>query len=114
MPASPRRSPGCAAGRRISRSSWPPPGSGSRTRGSRRGSCGGRGRLPGEDFAQRLDVDVLEHAAALGLLEPRHHLGAENVDLAVEDAAAVRDLLLLTGVLVDQALQILVGQRCEI
>jgi hypothetical protein len=49
-----------------------------------------------------------------GLLQPGDELRAEDVDLPVEDAAAVRDLLLLLRVLVDQALQVLVGERGEI
>ena len=43
-------------------------------------------------------------------LEPGDELGAEDVDLAVQDAAPVRDLVLLLVQLVDQLLELVVGE----
>src|ERR1700726_957987 len=112
MSASARRSPTRGRGEapRIWRSSSRLPGSGSRTRGSRCGSFAGRSCLPGEDLREGLDVDLVENAAALRLLQPRDELRAQDVDLAVQDAPAVRDLLLFLRVLVDQTFEVGVGQ----
>ena len=41
-------------------------------------------------------------------------LSAKNVDLAVEDAAAVGDFLLFLGELLDEVLQLLVRERSEV
>ena len=43
------------------------------------------------------------------LLEPRDELGVQDVDLAVQDSALVRDLVLLGLELVDQLLQVAIG-----
>jgi hypothetical protein len=57
---------------------------------------------------------MIENAQPLGLLEPRYELRAEDVDLPVEQPAPVRHLLLLDGQIVDELLQILVGQDREV
>ena len=106
---------GMRGARRTSSSSSRPPGSGSRTRGSRCGSSGRRGvAFPARISVSDVDVDLVEDALAPGLLEARDELGAQDVDLPVQQAPLVRDLLLLLRVLVDQAFQILVGQRSKI
>src|SRR5207244_3708561 len=94
----------------------PTPGSGSRTPGSRRRSLGsGRRRgLPREDVGQPVDVDLVEHAASARLLQPRDELRAQDVDLAVQQAALVADLALLLLEVFDQALQRAVVQRAKI
>ena len=48
------------------------------------------------------------------LAEAVDELGPEDVDLAVEDPPAVGHLLLLVRQLLDEVLQLLVGQRAEI
>ena len=48
------------------------------------------------------------------LAQPVDQLGAEDVDLAVQDAPPVGDLVLLFGQVVDQVLQLLVAERTEI
>src|ERR687886_1322951 len=74
----------------------------------------GRSRLGGEDLRQLVDVGTLEDASAARLLQTRDELRAQQVDAAVEDAAAVRHLALLLLELVDQLLELLVGKRREI
>ena len=87
--------------------------SGSRTPGSRRGSRRPRRRLgahaggaalPARISRQPVDVDLVEHALPPGLLQPRDELGAEDVDLAVQQAALVADLPLLLLEVADQLL----------
>src|SRR5919202_2821113 len=46
--------------------------------------------------------------------QPVDQLGAQDVDLAVEYPAAVGDVELLLGQLLDQVLELLVGERAEI
>jgi len=41
-------------------------------------------------------------------------LGAQDVDLAVQDAPTVRHLLLLVSELLDEVLELLIGERTEI
>ena len=48
------------------------------------------------------------------LLQPRDELGAEDVDLAVQDAALVADLALLRLEVVLELLELFVGERAEI
>ena len=57
---------------------------------------------------------ALENAFALRVPEPRNEFGAEDVDLPVQQTAPVRHLLLLAGQLVDELLQILVGESREV
>jgi ribosomal protein S27E len=52
---------------------------------------------PIEDLGQRVDVDRLEDALPLGLLQPCDELGPQDVDLSVQEPPAVRDLVLLVG-----------------
>ena len=73
----------------------------------------------GEAFPARIALSASTSTCSSTLLpsvraQPGDELGAEDVDLAVQDPAAERDLLLLARVLVDQLLQILVGERCEV
>ena len=55
---------------------------------------------------QPVDVDLVEDALAAGHLQPRDELRAQDVDLAVEQAALVADLVLLRLEVVDQRLQL--------
>ena len=74
------------------------------------------GRAAGEDVGEPLDVgagdDVL--AALVLLAQAVDELGTQDVDLAVQDAALVGDLELLLGELLDQVLQLLVGEGAEV
>src|SRR5919202_2944994 len=72
--------------------------------------------LAGEDVRELLDVRAADDRLALLALaaEPVDELGSEDVDLAVQDAALVRDLLLLLRQLVDEALELLVRERPEV
>src|SRR3954471_8540559 len=72
--------------------------------------------LAREDVRELLDVGAGEHGLALLVLlaQPVDELGAENVDLAVQDAAVVGDLLLLLSQLLDEVLELLVGERAEV
>ena len=47
-------------------------------------------------------------------LQPVDELGAQDVDLAVQQAAPVGDLALLVGQLLDQVLELLVAHRPEV
>src|SRR3954447_21346411 len=114
MPRSTPLPRGRRAPRRTSRRSAQTPGCCTRTQGSRRAPSGRRCGLAGEDLGQRVDVDRVEHASTLRHLQPGDELGTEDVDLPVEEPATVRDLLLLAGQVVDELLEILVGQRREI
>src|SRR4051794_7422611 len=73
-----------------------------------------RRRLAREDLRQPVDVDLVEDAAAARRLAPRHELGPEDVDLAVQHAAAVAHLVLFGLEVVDQLLEPLVGEGAEI
>src|SRR5262249_3046249 len=97
--------------RRSARSNLRPRGSGSRTPSSRHGSRGcvwGR-HLGREDVRQNVDVDM-----AARLLEPRGAFGAEDVESAVQQPPAIRDLVLLLLELRDELLEIVVGKRAQI
>ena len=71
---------------------------------------GSGGDLPRQDLGQRRHVDLVEHGPAAGALQPRDELGAEDVDLAVQDPPLVAELLLLLLELGLQLLQLLVGE----
>src|SRR6185312_6087351 len=104
--ASPRtRARPAATSRHSARRSSRTPGSGSRTRCSTPASWSRRS-LPREDRGQPVDVHLVEDALAAGHLEARDELGAQDVDLAVEQAALVADLVLLLLEVVDQGLQL--------
>src|SRR4051812_40057880 len=81
---------------------------------ARRAASCRRRRLAREDLRQTVDVEVVEHAAPAGRLEPRDQLGLQDVDLAVQDAALVADLLLFGLQIVDQLLELLVREGAEI
>src|SRR5215210_7663850 len=72
--------------------------------------------LAGQDRRELVDVDLAERALPRSdlLLEARDELRAKDVDLAVQQAAAIRDLLLLVLEIVDERLQVGVGQGYEI
>src|SRR5688500_14830957 len=72
--------------------------------------------LAAEDVGELLNVRARDHRFTLlaPLPEPVDELRAQDVDLAVEDAAPVRDLLLLLGEILDQVLQLLIGERSQI
>src|SRR3954447_12884676 len=74
------------------------------------------GRPAREDVGELLDIvardDLL--AALMLLAQPVHELRAQDVDLAVEDAALVGDVDFLLLELLDQVLELLVGERAEI
>src|SRR3954451_11199772 len=80
---------------------------------SRLRSCRRR-RLAGQDLGQPVDVDLVEHAAAARLLEARDEIGAQDVDLAVQEPALIADLPLLLLELSDEALQRAVFERAEV
>src|SRR5579875_688322 len=71
---------------------------------------------PGEDVGELLNVGSADHelAALVLLAQPVDQLSAEDVDLAVEDAPLVGDLHLLLGQLLDEFLELLIGQRAEV
>src|SRR5207342_58843 len=73
-------------------------------------------RLAGEDLGQLRDVVAGDQrVTALALLaQAVDQLRAEDVDLAVQDAALVGDLVLFLRELVDQALQLFVAERAQI
>src|SRR4051812_48035325 len=76
----------------------------------------GGGVAAGEDVRQALHVGARDHvlAALVLLAQPVHELGAQDVDLAVEDAAPVGHLLLLVRELLDEILQLLVRERPQV
>ena len=53
-------------------------------------------------------------AALVLLAQPVHELSAQDVDLAVEDPTTVRHLLLFVSELLDEVLELLVGERTQI
>jgi hypothetical protein len=61
-----------------------------------------------------VDVDLVEHAPPLRLLQPSHELRAQDVDLPVQQPALVGDLVLLPRQVVDEVLQVVVAEACEI
>src|SRR4051812_23011800 len=69
-----------------------------------------------QDVGQALDIssrdDVL--AGLVLLAKAVDQLGAEDVDLPVQDAPLVGDVHLLFGQLLDEVLELLVRQRAEI
>src|SRR5215217_2357690 len=75
-----------------------------------RASVRRRRRLRSEDLGQLVHVDVVERAPALAdlLLQPRLELGAQNVDLAVQDAPLVFHQAM------DEVAKLLVGERVEV
>src|ERR687897_466147 len=72
--------------------------------------------LAAEDVGELLDISARDHRLALlaPLAQPVDELSAQDVDLAVQDATPVRDLLLLLGEILDQVLQLLIGERSQI
>ena len=73
-------------------------------------SFGGGRAARREDVGEPLDVDVGDALP----LQPRGALGPQDVDSALEQPAAVGDLVLLVLELVDQRLEVVVGQGAEI
>jgi len=61
-----------------------------------------------------VDVDLVEDAPAPRLLEARDELGAQDVDLPVQQTPLVRDLVLLARQVVDELLEVVVGELAEI
>ena len=57
-----------------------------------------------------LDVYLLEDPLPPGLLEPGLELGAQQVDLAMQDPPSVRDFELFLGELVDELLEVVVRE----
>src|SRR6266550_110775 len=114
MSASPlcRRLPSRAA-HRSARSSSRLQGSENRTPGSRCGSSWRRG-FRGQDLGQRFNVDLVEHTLPAGLLQARDELGPEEIDSRMEQTPLIGDLVLLTGEVVDQVLEIVVGEVREV
>src|SRR3954452_24130585 len=70
----------------------------------------------GEDVGELLDVGARDHVlpALVLLAQAVDELGAQDVDLAVQDPPAIGDVHLVLGELPDQFLQLLVGERAEI
>ena len=66
------------------------------------------GELKIEDLGQRLDVHVREDAAPARLLQPGDELRAQDVELPVQQAPLVRDLVLLRLEVPDQVLELTV------
>src|SRR5688572_11409058 len=70
--------------------------------------------LAREDLAQPLDVDLFGERLLSLSLQPRTSFGSEHVDLAVQEAPLVGEVVLLSLQVGDQAMQVVVGQRREI
>ncbi len=70
----------------------------------------------GEDVGETLHVRSGDHVltALVLLAQPVHELGAEDVDLAVQDPPAIRHLLLLVRELLDEIFELLIGQRAKV
>src|SRR3954452_9333224 len=70
----------------------------------------------GQDVGQALHVGARDDllAALVTLAEAVDQLGAQDVDLAVQDAPAVGDVDFLFGELLDEVLQLLVRQRAKV
>src|SRR6478735_3877146 len=77
--------------------------------------AGARGAT-GENVGQALDVGTGDDflAAFMLLAEAIDQLSTQDVDLAVEDPPTVGHLLLLVSELLDEVLELLVGERTEI
>src|SRR4051794_39678981 len=75
-----------------------------------------RRRLAGQDVGQLLDVGTRDDRLSLLVLlaQPVDELGAQDVDLPVQDAPRIRHLLLFLRVLLDELLELLVGERTEV
>src|SRR5262249_26981871 len=73
-------------------------------------------RAAGEDVGQTLDVGTRDHVLARLMLfaQAIHELGAQDVDLAVQDPALVGDVDLLFGQLLDEVLELLIRERAEV
>src|SRR5919202_2221268 len=73
-------------------------------------------RAAGEDVREPLHVGARDDllTALVLLAQPVDQLGAEDVDLAVQDAAAVGHLLLLVRELLDEVLELLVRERPQV
>src|SRR3954453_2130473 len=73
-------------------------------------------RAPGEDVGETPDVVACDHVlpALVLLAQPVDELRAQDVDLPVQDPPLVRDVDLLLGELLDEVLQLLVGERAEV
>jgi molybdenum cofactor synthesis domain-containing protein len=73
---------------------------------------GGLGPTPDdptrEVFAQFCGVDLVEDALSPGLLQAGDELGSQDVDLAVEQAPLVGDLVLPARQVVDELLEVVV------
>ena len=69
-----------------------------------------------EDLGQTLDVGAAEDflPALVAAAQPVDQLGAQDVDLAVQDAPAVGDLQLLLAELVDQLLELSIVELTEV
>src|SRR5262245_59393728 len=80
------------------------------------GRLGGRVVLAGENLREATDVVALDHRLTFlaPVLEPVDELGTQDVDLAMQDAALVGDLLLLRGQALDQLLELLVAHRADV
>src|SRR4029078_8783981 len=110
------------ASRSVS-SSWRHPRWGRRTRGRGppRGLIGtgllgvGHGAAR-EDVGETLDVGAGDHVLArlVLLAQAVDELGAQGVDLPVEDPALVGDVDLLFGQLLDEVLELLIRERAEV
>jgi hypothetical protein len=61
-----------------------------------------------------VDVHLVEDARPSCLLQPRDQLRTEDVDLPVQQAPLIGDLVLLARQVSDEQLEVSVGQRCEI
>src|SRR4051794_38922857 len=74
------------------------------------------GRAAREDVRQLLDVVARDDLLAplVLLAQPVDELGAQDVDLAVEDATLIGDVDFLFRELLDEILELLVGERAEV
>src|SRR4051794_32400061 len=74
------------------------------------------GRSAGEDVGELLDVVARDDLLAplVLLAQSIDELGAKDVDLAVEDPALVGDVDFLLRELLNQVLELLVGERAEV
>ena len=70
----------------------------------------------GEDVGEAADVVARDHVlpTLVLLAQAVDQLGAEDVDLPVEDPPLVRDVDLLLRQLLDEVLQLLIGERSEV
>ena len=61
-----------------------------------------------------IDVHLVEDARPSRRLQPRDQLSAQDVDLSVQQAPLVGDLVFLLRQTGDELFEVGVGQRCEI